>query len=276
MSNVEDNALVRSYLRQLDIASSRLPEGRRSQLRSELMAHLEEAIDPEMSDGDVACVIRGLGDPGAIVREEVADAPTLRRSWIVGGALMVGSLAVGYVLPQLQVVAADVPLGLAVWGAGVIVLAVGAHSITARRPLGTAALLALAVWAVGSRWVSSLVGRGSTAAGEVPSGLVALTYVEDFVGFLIACIAVIQVARIEVVPRPWRWAPTWVLGAVAVVWIMNALLGVTGETGVSELAYTLGALGSIVSFGDTLVLGILAIALGAGVLRRRTHEPSDA
>jgi hypothetical protein len=109
--------------------------------------------------------------------------------------------------------------------------------------------------------------------GADVGGLLAYGYIDTAGRFLFALVAVVQIGRIEAVRRPWRWAPAWVLGVVAVEWVVEALVGtVAGQGGAGFFALGLGGL---VVTGGTILLGILAIALGAGVLRQQGGSPAE-
>jgi hypothetical protein len=73
--------LAEDYLHRLDRATRRLPRGERRELTDEIVAHLAEATDPDMSDAEVLTVLDRLGDPEDIVEAEREDepAPTERR-----------------------------------------------------------------------------------------------------------------------------------------------------------------------------------------------------
>jgi hypothetical protein len=143
--------------------------------------------------------------------------------------------------------------------------------VTAHRPLGTGALVALAIWVAGVSFALGSLARAASGVGADVGGLLAYGYIDTAGRFVFAVIAVVQIARIEAIRRPWRWAPAWVLGIVAVEWLVEALLGTVA--GQAALPYYSLGLGGLVQTGGTLVLGLLAIALGAGVLRQRGGTP---
>jgi hypothetical protein len=266
----EDHPLVRAYLRRFDAVAARLPEGRRAELRAEVAAHLHEATSPDMPDGAVKDVIDELGEPAAIVGEESAELPATRHvAWIVGGGLLILSVVIGYATQYAGT--GGLPLRDGAWAAGVLVLALGTPSVTAHRPLGTTALVVLGIWVVGSDIVQGILAREVSAIGADLSGLAAFTYIDLAGRVLLAIVAVAQIGRIEAVRRPWRWVPAWVLGIVTVEWLLEQLIGVLGGQG--AIAFFAVGLGGIVSTGGTLVLGAMAIALGAGVLRQRGGSP---
>ena len=271
----EDHPLVRAYLRRFDAVAARLPEGRRAELRAEVAAHLHEATSPDMPDGAVRDVLDELGEPSAIVGEESAELPPVRHvSWIVGGALLVLSVVIGYATQYGGT--GDVPVRDLAWAAGVLVLALGTPSVTAHRPLGTAALVGLGIWTVGAAIVRGILNREVAGVGGNLAPVIVASWVDIVGSLLLAIVAVVQIGRIEAVRRPWRWAPAWVLGIVTAEWLLGQLIGLVGGAAVGP--YVALGLGGLLNIGGTLVLGILAIGLGAGVLRQRggdSGSPAD-
>jgi hypothetical protein len=69
-----DHRLVREYLAQLEVALDGLPSAQARELRSQLAAHLEEALPPGASDEDVAAELHQLGRPADLAREAQAGA----------------------------------------------------------------------------------------------------------------------------------------------------------------------------------------------------------
>ena len=269
----EDHPLVRAYLRRFDVVAARLPEGRRAELRAEVAAHLHEATSPDMPDGAVRDVIDELGAPAAIVGEESAELPATRHvAWIIGGGLLILSVVIGYITQYSGI--DGLPVRDAVWSAGILVLALGTPSVTAHRPLGTTALVALGIWVIGSDILRGIMVREVSGVGADLSGVAALTYIDLAGRVLLAIVAVVQIGRIEAVRRPWRWAPAWALGIVTVEWLLEQLIGALGGQG--AIAFFAVGLGGLVTTGGTLVLGILAVSLGAGVLRQRGGTPGGS
>ncbi|MGN6325735.1 hypothetical protein [Pseudolysinimonas sp.] len=269
----EDHPLVRAWLRRFDASAVRLPEVRRAELRAEVAAHLHEATSPDMPDGAVRDVLDELGEPAAIVREESAEVPSTRRvPWIVGGALLILSVVVQGVTQYSGT--GGVPLRELVWAAGLLVLALARPSVTARRPLGTGAIVGLAIWSVASTIVGGIIARSVAGVGGDTAGLVTWGYVDSAGLFVLALIAVVQISRVEAVRRPWRWVPAWVLGVVTAVWLLDLLVGALA--GPAAVGYFGVGLGGLVMTGGTLVLGIVAIGLGAGVLRQQGGTPPAA
>ena len=73
-STALEHRLVRDYLTQLDVALGALPSAKARELRSQIVAHLEEALAPDLSDQDVAAVLHQLGRPADLAREAQAGA----------------------------------------------------------------------------------------------------------------------------------------------------------------------------------------------------------
>jgi len=69
-----ERAAVSAWLAGFDRAAGAIPEPRRGALRTDLAAHLDEAIPSSATETDVALVLSELGDPANIVAEEVAAA----------------------------------------------------------------------------------------------------------------------------------------------------------------------------------------------------------
>lgn len=271
MTGSPDHPLVLAYLRRFDVAAARLPEPRRAELRREVGEDLRESTVGLADDAEVRRAIARFGAPAAIVAAEADDPPALLRpAWIVGGALMIVAVVIDYAQPWVPSLPVPVPVSISTlaWAAGALVLALAPGSVTARRPLGTAALTALGIWVVAASIASGIIGR-SIRPDDPGPGPTVFGYVDLLTAFLLALIAVVQIARIEVVPRPWRWAPAWVLGAVAVSWVLQLLVAATvGADGAASLSGGLAVLDAFTRVGGVLVLGAISVGLGAGVLRR--------
>lgn len=180
-------------------------------------------------------------------------------AWIAGGALLIASA----VLPSALQAAAPrlATIGVVLWAAALLVFAFGWRgwgSVTARRPLGTSALVLLAAWAlfvafVPTEWLPSAPDAGGLAFGSV----------DIAVRVGAAIIAVVQIARAGVVPERWRWAPAWMLAAVGVAQAVPQVWAVaTGPTDPMTLV-ALAVIAQVVTATAACLLGILATALGA-------------
>lgn len=187
---------------------------------------------------------------------------------MLGGALFAASALIGLALRSLLLSSQLVPDVL--FAAGLVVFAVGlgrAGSVTDRRPLGTTALVALAVWLlVASPLQQLLLPMAVTFDDADGRGYFQLVNVVGItiqvVSLVLAIIAVGQIGRAGVVPRPWAWAPLWALGVVIVA---RTLL--SGMLPLPALAHDQQALGVMFGLSGLLIaasigfLGVLAMIL---------------
>jgi hypothetical protein len=180
------------------------------------------------------------------------------RTWVAAGILLIVATLLPLVLrtaaPMNPIPGADI-FDVLLFAVALGLFALGRPGVTARRPLGTIALLALAVWSVGAMVVWSVA-----AVPLAQSSGMLTSIVDDVVRLALAIVAVVEIARAGVVPRPWHRAPLWALVAVAVPQIVVFGLTVspnTAQTGIDLLP---------VSIATTLIapvfLGVLAIVLG--------------
>ena len=207
--------------------------------------------------------------------EDTVVAARARRAWLVGGVLLIAATVMGLVLS---------PLGLGIVGDVVFATAVlvfafgirGAGSVTAQRPLGTAALTVLAVWTVlGSALMTVVVTGGLGFEDVADSGsptapFLVASYLDIGIQFVASLIAVVQIGRAGVVPRPWNWAPAWALAAISIPWIIDRMLWVSQPVDVGAWAYILGSLDGLIRIGAGIFLGTLAIVLANIANRSRT------
>ena len=157
----------------------------------------------------------------------------------------------------------------ALFAASLLVFAFGIRrsgSVTARRPLGTAALTALAGWTLGAPLLDSVFLSGSSLD---PGSTLGFGYAAALVAFLLALTAVTQIGRAGAVPAPWNWAPTWTLVAVALVELPQQfpVIGAQPEDAAVQILINLNIL---VRTGATIFLGVLAIVLANRPIRPRT------
>jgi hypothetical protein len=94
-------------------------------------------------------------------------------------------------------------------------------------------------------------------------------YVDSAVQLAAALVAVVQIGRAGVVPRPWNWAPAWALGAVVVPSLLGLLLLAVGalqepQPQAQSLTLTMfvSALDGLARTVGPVFLGVLAIVLG--------------
>ena len=194
---------------------------------------------------------------------------------MLGGILLIAAtLVVAVPAPTLRSVPGGEFAGPALFSAALLVFAFGlrgAGSITARRPLGTAALALLAVWT----FADGLLWR-FTPLGSLPLDRPALLGTAiPLITAALAAVACVQIARAGVVPTPWNWAPTWALIAVVAPSLLQMLLVAAGRLIVS------GARGVGDDVGlDAFVVGVVLVAIGtstpelatAVIARLRGHE----
>ncbi|WP_129586626.1 hypothetical protein [Microterricola viridarii] len=201
-------------------------------------------------------------------QSSVRPTTDVRRAWTIGGALLIAAtlfslawwpvLLPGEAIGPISTAAHALALLIFTFGLG------GTGSVTARRPLGTAALAAFAVLLVASQLFWSTLGTGNDLAGL----WMELRLVDSFVQFVVAAIAVILIARAGVVPQPWNWAPGWVLAALAAVWLLSQLIRVNIGAGrgpnpdAQTIALMLSSLDTLLRAVGPVFLGVIAIVLG--------------
>lgn len=199
------------------------------------------------------------------------DARARRRTWMLGGGLLAASAL-------LSLWAASVP-GIPVgfipdlfFAAGAVILAVGLGlpgSVTARRRLGTGTIIALAAWTLLQPMIQDLLLPADPMADMTDWGnrawlieTVSLTL--EAVSLALALLAVAQIGRAGVVPRPWNWAPLWALGVVVAVRVVSLLvMMVPGITDTPDVAVAVSSLAWFLMIGATGFLGVLAMVLAA-------------
>lgn len=189
-----------------------------------------------------------------------------RRTWMTGGVLFLVSALLG--LARVSVPGLPFGISQLLFHAGAVVFAVGlgrGGSVTARRPLGTGAIIALAVWAlVGSPVLWALVNSAAPADGVDDSYLASAAMVGttgEIVGLVLAIIAVAQVGRIAVVPKPWNWAPLWALIGVVAAQLVPNLIATAMRTGDQALLGALFAMIDLISAGAVAFLGVVGLML---------------
>ncbi|MEV8271099.1 hypothetical protein AB0P19_12430 [Microbacterium oleivorans] len=200
-----------------------------------------------------------------------------RLTWTIGG---VGLIAAG-VAGILQGAALGTPLtgtlALLVdilWAESVLVFAIGSSShdsVTARRPLGTIALILLALWSPAMR----VIGLFQDPTNPTP---IVPWEVTILVPLALSLVAVVQIARAGVVPRRWRWMPAIALGVQVASVALGQLLMMDQATAMQTVGLV-SALGMIGFLAGTLGLGIvalLAVASGRPASVPVFSSPSDA
>lgn len=187
---------------------------------------------------------------------------------MIGGVLIALSALLALGISNLQGLLPGLPFDIieVLFCAGAVVLAIGigrAGSVTARRPLGTGAIIALAVWQLlvtPVLWQLFGADEHGIGAGDLSATMIISTTI-DVVTLALALIAVVQVGRIGVVPKPWNWAPMWVLIAVAGPQLLLNLVLSTGVVGDQNVMLALFGLVALVRLTAIVFLGVLAIVL---------------
>ncbi|MFT4210629.1 MAG: hypothetical protein QM626_02050 [Microbacterium sp.] len=190
---------------------------------------------------------------------DTTDVRITQRSWVVGGVLLLAAVLLAYTTESFQPVAAWVGLlSPLAFGAACIVFAWGfsdTESITARRPVGTGALILLGVWTPVAAVVMIVLG-GSLEA------LQAFSITDGVVSFALALVAVVMIGRARIVPRPWNWTPAWCLAAITTVRVIDSVFAAIPNPDPTAAAPLLAFLSALTSVGSLLGLGVLAIIHG--------------
>ncbi|TFC91789.1 MULTISPECIES: hypothetical protein [Cryobacterium] len=198
-------------------------------------------------------------------------SPPAGLAWFIGGGLLLASVVVTVIAQPVLFPYADT-LAPALFSAALLVFACGVGgtgSVTARRPLGTTALAALAVWLLLGSVVYGVLGDSLTddSASVV---LLAFVYADSFVQFALALVAVVQIGRLGAVPVPWNWVPTWIVAAVSVAWLLLQLMGGGSATiyGPNLVTWILMGLDGLARIGGAVLLGVIAVVLADRANRR--------
>ncbi|SDO02163.1 hypothetical protein SAMN05216368_10969 [Cryobacterium flavum] len=208
------------------------------------------------------------------LRDNSASASSL--TGFVGGGLLLASVVVT-VISQPALFAYIGLIGPALFAAALLVFAFGVRgvgSVTARRPVGTTALVLLAFWLfLGS--VQSVVISDFFSNDPAPTLLMAFSYADSYVQFALALVAVMQIARIGAVPSPFNWVPAWAVGAATATWLLSQLLGagLATLTGPNLVVWVLIGLDGLVRIGGMILLGVIAIVLADRVNRSTVAAP---
>ena len=122
----QDHPLVRSYLRDLNVALRPVPPDRARELGEQIRAHLEETIPPGADAQAVAETLARLGTPGQLAAQARALAPPrtpaqrfrsglARLGWRGGAAVAVALVVTAYVVVLLTAAPLDGPGGTVWW-----------------------------------------------------------------------------------------------------------------------------------------------------------------
>lgn len=189
-----------------------------------------------------------------------------RRSWIVGGSLLLASAllsavsgAAGFPVPAVSFV------GALAFTAATVVFAFGIPDggrVIGPSPRGsvapgTIALLMFGFWPLATAISWSIPVNYSPA---MPLFSV-LAYVEIVVPLAAGIIAVVSIARAGTIPAPWNWAPAWALGAMILPSLVVEFLAVATPTELQALTPGLTVFGLLVAVGVPGFLGVLALLL---------------
>lgn len=200
-------------------------------------------------------------DAGAV------GARARRRTWMLGGGLLAASALLGLAAPSLSSLPGLPYLSLPtlLFSGGAIVFAVGlgrSGSVTARRPFGTGALVALAIWFLVQPLVLLPLPEDEAALPDFVAAMSMIGITLEVIALVLAVTAVTQIGRSGVVPRPWNWAPLWALLATVVAWLLQSGLvlgpGIADDQGVLLAVF---GLSGILEAGAVAFLGVLAMIL---------------
>jgi len=195
-----------------------------------------------------------------------ADATrSRRRTWVTGGALFIASALLGLAPPELPF-GATRGVSTVLFVAGAMIFAIGlgrAGSVTARRPLGTGAVIGLAVWQLLVGPLFGVIALGlylATGTDPLQTGSM-LPLALEVVTLALALVASVQIARTRVVPQPWNRAPLWALLAIAATHVIVNVAASANLIDDQEALWVLFSLIGLISSAALTFLGVLAIVL---------------
>lgn len=182
--------------------------------------------------------------------------------WYVAGGLLVASVLLGPYVRFESLIGLNAGILPALMFTGALILfAVGTDrstSVTARRPLGTIALIALGVWT----FIATLV-RGTATVPPAIETFLTFGYIDLIVQFVLALIAATQIARAGTVHRPANLVPLWVVAATTASWIIQQVVTVAAGSNVTLFLPLPVIIDSLVRVAGPVLLGIVAIALAS-------------
>ncbi len=201
--------------------------------------------------------------------------PAHRRAWTVAGSLLIGYAAVEVaVQPLTQPLPKAIVSGV-LFGAALLIFAVGTGSAVAHRPLGTVALVVAAVFPL-------LTIASAPLIAASPDGNLGLAfgYLDLGIRFVAALLAAVAIGRNGAVPRPWAWAPLWALVGITAAWLLGTLSFGTATAVVGQDAgFVLAGLQGTADVVASIFLGVLALVLprtlnaGPGATERSKEQP---
>ena len=191
-----------------------------------------------------------------------AEVRTPVPSWVIGGALLIGSAVLPWALGPEPAMLVTAVIGRLLFLAAMIVFAFGLRgvgSVVAGRTLGVVALLVLGA----APLVFGLITLQQVEPSDL--GLLQLLgYSELAIEAAAALVAVVEIARARVIPGNWRFAPAIALAVVVLVQVIGQVVGVAaGSAGLEQAAVGLALGGFAAAILAPVALGIAAIALGA-------------
>lgn len=191
-----------------------------------------------------------------------AEVRTPVPSWVIGGALLIGSAVLPWALGPEPAMLVTAVIGRLLFLAAMIVFAFGLRgvgSVVAGRTLGVVALLVLGA----APLVFGLIPLQQVEPSDL--GLLQLLgYSELAIEAAAALVAVVEIARARVIPGNWRFAPAIALAVVVLVQVIGQVVGVAaGSAGLEQAAVGLALGGFAAAILAPVALGIAAIALGA-------------
>ncbi|MFE6734915.1 hypothetical protein [Microbacterium sp. NPDC057650] len=188
-----------------------------------------------------------------------AAAVQRRRTWMTGGILLLASVLVTMIVGTPGFWPGRLSPLLS--AAALVIFAIGlgrGGSVTARRPLGTGALIAFAVWDLAWPWGMGLIPYPAADESGYFSTMQMLATSGQVVSLILAIIVVTQIGRVRIVPRPWNWAPLWALAAVVAGQVLQRLL-VTAD--LTVLLMMIGPFYALIAVLPPAFLGVPAIVL---------------
>jgi hypothetical protein len=199
-------------------------------------------------------------------------------AWVWGGGFLIASA----LLPLVAVASLNAPgslaavswIGMLTFTAALLVFAFGWRgrgSVVARRTLGTVALPVWALLGPAAALTAALLPPYDDGSASLYS---ALYYVEILAWIVAGTLSVVEIARADVVVRPWNRAPAWALGIVVGAGVLTqiGMVAVAGRPDGEEMLGLLSGLSSLVATLVPMLLGILAIVLALRTEPRPTVQ----
>jgi len=182
-----------------------------------------------------------------------AFTPAEKRSWSIGGMLLVLAGSLGTLLRPVDGQLPIMILSDLFYGAALVMFAFGPRSVTGHKAPGTIALVGLAL--------SSLISTVLDPFLASTSDSLALSTIWRAVVLAVAVMAAVAVGRSGNVPSPWGWAPAWVLVAVSLAWLLGVITVGPSSSLNLNLAAVLVELKGNVELVGAVFIGLLAILL---------------